>query len=625
MKKLAQLLFALVIVFSVATLHVTTVFANSNYGTYTYGSCTYGPCNRQTVAETPDGLQVAINLTNGQVIPKAGYEIRITPLNGAGASFKEVKIYIDGNYITTIQPAENGTATWFWDVDTYPGTNISFDIIDTSDRVTNQEFTISIESDTNPLPVDGTTHPGTTARPSPTESASSPLAALFSPVTRALSSLSNKAEELIRKLPAPVVYAFPWTLFLLLVIQIVILILQSRRELQAVASLDSLIAQQKEIAEMKRTFMGLLEHYLRTPFTIMSGGAEMLQSQQVAPEVAAAIQLHTANLKEIIESTVRDTTNQQQIVGEGAVLTKRLTLRKIITYGLLGISVLLMIAIAFWFVYLANRVTDYDVGTVGVIIQFVLFATVGIMTFQVFRRMQLRKTERKSRELLEAELAAIHDAKDAAIQNVSSRYGSELAELRTALSQVPEGLATKFLSEGFTQLSNVEQKFVAVTMLKGAQSTHLPEDIQFSDLSSAVIAQMKEKADAKHITIQTGENAHIAVQEPNLLNWVLQSLLDNAVAYSPDGSTVSATATQDNSGSTITVSDSGRGIPLEDQDKLFQAFYKSEGADDFTHEGMGLSLYLDKLIMQYLRGTIDLTSEPDKGTQVSVKLPAIAS
>jgi two-component system sensor histidine kinase EvgS len=55
---------------------------------------------------------------------------------------------------------------------------------------------------------------------------------------------------------------------------------------------------------------------------------------------------------------------------------------------------------------------------------------------------------------------------------------------------------------------------------------------------------------------------------------------------------------------------------------LFQPFSKAEGAEVFTHEGMGFSLYLDKLIMLYLGGDIQIQSEQGRGTQVTISLAA---
>jgi signal transduction histidine kinase len=72
------------------------------------------------------------------------------------------------------------------------------------------------------------------------------------------------------------------------------------------------------------------------------------------------------------------------------------------------------------------------------------------------------------------------------------------------------------------------------------------------------------------------------------------------------------------------VADNGQGIPTDKLNSLFQPFSKAEGAEVFTHEGMGFSLYLNKLIMMYLGGTIGIESAEGKGTQVTLSFAATA-
>lgn len=104
---------------------------------------------------------------------------------------------------------------------------------------------------------------------------------------------------------------------------------------------------------------------------------------------------------------------------------------------------------------------------------------------------------------------------------------------------------------------------------------------------------------------------------------MLFSLVDNAIAYSPDGSTVQVNASTSATESTLTVTDHGNGIQPGKLKILFQPFLKLEGAEAFNHEGMGFSLYLDKLIMTYLGGSIAMDSAPGKGTTVTLHLPAV--
>ena len=70
----------------------------------------------------------------------------------------------------------------------------------------------------------------------------------------------------------------------------------------------------------------------------------------------------------------------------------------------------------------------------------------------------------------------------------------------------------------------------------------------------------------------------------------------------------------------ISVTDHGRGIAPATQQQLFRPFAKVEGALTFDNEGMGFSLYLDKLIMTYIGGEIALASKLGQGTTATVRL-----
>jgi|GEM_PF-3416369 len=103
--------------------------------------------NESTVVETPSGLEVAINLADGQVIPKTGYNITITPLNGQGRTFDKAEIYLDGKLIYTGTPdATTGTLKWFWDTAQYPASKVKIIVYGPGAGTTTKEFSVTIGS-----------------------------------------------------------------------------------------------------------------------------------------------------------------------------------------------------------------------------------------------------------------------------------------------------------------------------------------------------------------------------------------------------------------------------------------------------------------------------------------------
>ena len=125
--------------------------------------------------------------------------------------------------------------------------------------------------------------------------------------------------------------------------------------------------------------------------------------------------------------------------------------------------------------------------------------------------------------------------------------------------------------------------------------------------------------DKRLVTIDVPHNATIR-QPEFLMRTVLQSLLTNAAEHSKPDQAITVRARKHRKVTDISVTDKGEGISAEKLAKLFKPLSRTESSEDFSHEGIGLSLYIDQLIMHYLGGSLTLTSSPSKGTTAHVKV-----
>jgi signal transduction histidine kinase len=100
----------------------------------------------------------------------------------------------------------------------------------------------------------------------------------------------------------------------------------------------------------------------------------------------------------------------------------------------------------------------------------------------------------------------------------------------------------------------------------------------------------------------------------------IHNLLDNAVKYSPGCDTVWLEARQDESGLVVSIRDKGVGIPHSDQPHLFERFFRGHALAG-SARGTGLGLSLVQHIVSAHEGTIDIVSEPNQGTTVTIRLP----
>jgi len=176
---------------------------------------------------------------------------------------------------------------------------------------------------------------------------------------------------------------------------------------------------------------------------------------------------------------------------------------------------------------------------------------------------------------------------------------------------------------------------------------NVAEAVKLKTLSDALLGLLKEEghtppitavalqdavADAMNEVVQLALDKEIAVQDdvPAIsvmanaigLAQIVTILLDNAVKYSPAGSTVYITAAKKARFAYLQVRDDGIGIKASDLPHIFRRFYRadrSRTSQDTNGYGLGLAI-AQKLTHQY-HGTIDVESTPGKGTVFTVKLP----
>jgi signal transduction histidine kinase len=108
----------------------------------------------------------------------------------------------------------------------------------------------------------------------------------------------------------------------------------------------------------------------------------------------------------------------------------------------------------------------------------------------------------------------------------------------------------------------------------------------------------------------------------DLLERVRENLVANAIKYTPEGGAVEVKISRaDTDSIRIEVRDTGIGIPEDEQDKLFQEFFRASNAKRLTTTGTGLGLALVKQTVERHNGELTLTSTEGEGTRVTIKLP----
>jgi two-component system sensor histidine kinase BaeS len=108
--------------------------------------------------------------------------------------------------------------------------------------------------------------------------------------------------------------------------------------------------------------------------------------------------------------------------------------------------------------------------------------------------------------------------------------------------------------------------------------------------------------------------------DPARIEQAVLALVDNAGKYGPPGGRITLGSSAPDGHLKIEVADEGPGIPEDDLPRVFERFYRGDGADE---PGNGLGLSIASTILQAHGGRVEAASEPGKGTRVSILLPLL--
>jgi len=142
-------------------------------------------------------------------------------------------------------------------------------------------------------------------------------------------------------------------------------------------------------------------------------------------------------------------------------------------------------------------------------------------------------------------------------------------------------------------------------------------DLNIHELIGELLDLMRRELHFKRIRVQrdSPDPAAMVCSDPDGLRQVLQNLISNAVAATPDGGDIAIGSRLERGRLILTVIDSGPGIPAEDFEKIFAPLYTTRP------EGLGLGLTISRTIVERLGGALSARNEPGRGAAFTVELP----
>ena len=228
-------------------------------------------------------------------------------------------------------------------------------------------------------------------------------------------------------------------------------------------------------------------------------------------------------------------------------------------------------------------------------------------------------TEREQREKLRREFSA----------NVSHELKTPLTSISGFAELMSQGLVPPDKVREFsldiqkecTRLTNLVEDIIDLSRLEEGGGDMTWEDIDLYTLCDDVLQSLEPVAKRQTVTLRlAGESLQVrGVYQ--VLREMIYNFCDNAIKYNRSGGSVTVTVARSAGRASVTVADTGIGIPYEDQSRVFERFYRVDKSHSRAIGGTGLGLSIVKHAAALHGAEIKLQSQPEDGTVITVLFP----
>ncbi|WP_434995962.1 sensor histidine kinase [Arthrobacter sp. Ld5] len=172
------------------------------------------------------------------------------------------------------------------------------------------------------------------------------------------------------------------------------------------------------------------------------------------------------------------------------------------------------------------------------------------------------------------------------------------------------------------RLSALVQDIIELSRLQGADVVRRGKPVDINSVVAEAVDRNKLPAESKQIDVVVGGSAPIPVHgDRDLLMTAFRNLIDNAIRYSPEGTRVGVGIRSRDGLVQVSVTDQGVGITPEEQERVFERFYRIDAARSRQTGGTGLGLSIVKHVVSNHGGEVTVWSQPGQGSTFTVRLP----
>ncbi len=228
--------------------------------------------------------------------------------------------------------------------------------------------------------------------------------------------------------------------------------------------------------------------------------------------------------------------------------------------------------------------------------------------------------------------ARLERARRDLIANASHEFKTPLFSLAGSLELIDEGdlspeEQSEFLGVMRQQVDRLRNMAVSMLDLSRVEAGSFelnPEDVDLALLGQSVLDEFQAQAQSKQVALSfDGDDGETAWCDEQRLVQVLRALIDNAIKYSPPGSSVRLTSMLEDKEAVVVVADDGPGISRSELPHVFERFHRGR-EERATTAGAGLGLSIARELTEMMGGSITAESPAAGGARFTVHLPRTA-
>ncbi|MGG4342038.1 sensor histidine kinase [Paenibacillus lautus] len=171
------------------------------------------------------------------------------------------------------------------------------------------------------------------------------------------------------------------------------------------------------------------------------------------------------------------------------------------------------------------------------------------------------------------------------------------------------------------RMSVMSDSLLKLSMLESQSQQPRLSTLSLDEQIRRVIVTLQPQWSARNIHFELDLQTVKVTADHDQLNQVWTNILSNAIKFSEDGGVIKVSIKQDIKYVTVRITDTGIGISLEDQKRIFERFFKADRSHSRKYDGSGMGLAIVKQIVSLHQGDIRVESEPGQGTTFIVTLP----